>query len=517
MRLILWTLCVLTSTTVNASQICKTQTCISVSDEISEFMDLTADPCEDFNQFACGGYLKTAEYDANTWDEPVTQTRARVEKLIRTKNKRADDFNVDQKVRHFYQACEKYKLQLEKTTNDVKNFRNQYLNLEEAKDKHLAKQFTNTLSRIGLKDWPYNENAVDVKDFRWYNVVPKMIEEGIVYTDGRIELPIINVDVGVNDLTKTENILKIDSPDFDDWDGNYWDDNNQKLKDVDYYMKLHFDRPKSLSKYINPASPETAILQILNRSIEIDEALWSISTETDRHDKATRDYGLGNYQQTTIAKLFPLPCGIDGPDCNPPKWSNFIDSLIVASGNKNNIMKTKTNQKVVVKDPNYFQHVNQKLQGLRIQPYEMANYIGFQILVDFIVGSRNVENAFRGNCVNYLISGYDDNQFTDDGLLNIAVGSMYAREYFDTNKKKDVLEMVAYIRNTFEALLPHIEWMDNDTKSNAIEKLQAMDQFIAYPEKMLDRTIMDEYYKGYMTLHISKLRFFIENIFKITH
>ena len=46
-----------------------------------------------------------------------------------------------------------------------------------------------------------------------------MILEAIILTDGRVELPIINIDVEVSDVTRDEYVLKIDSPDFDERDG----------------------------------------------------------------------------------------------------------------------------------------------------------------------------------------------------------------------------------------------------------------------------------------------------------
>ena len=73
---------------------------------------------------------------------------------------------------------------------------------------------------------------------------------------------------------------------------------------------------------------------------------------------------------------------------------------------------------------------------------------------------------------------------------------MYAREFFGAEKKVDVLTVVNYIRQTFELLVPHITWMDEETRVNAIEKLQEMGQFIAFPDELLNRSLMDEYYKG---------------------
>ena len=198
--------------------------------------------------------------------------------------------------------------------------------------------------------------------------------------------------------------------------------------------------------------------------------------------------------QGTLSNLTILPCG---SRCSikptPPTWNEFIDNIISATGNIN--IKTKPNQIVIIKDPKYFERLNQVLEGLNIEPFEMANYIGWKIMVDYIVGAQNLESSFDGECVNYLIQGYD-NEFIEEGLLNIAVGSMYAREFFGAKKKVDVLTMVNYIRNTFELLVPHITWMDEKTRVNAIEMLREMGQFIAFPDELLNRSIMDEYYKG---------------------
>jgi hypothetical protein len=472
---------------VAGSKICKTQTCISVSDEILQFMDTTADPCEDFNQFACGGYLKTADYDANTWSEAAKQMQKRIKRLIKATKKQEGDFEVDQKVRNFYNACKKFSSHLG-------------VHKEEAKDRYLAKLVKQTLTNVGLKDWPFSGKSTLPHNSEWFNVVPKIVKEGLSYTDGRIELPIFNVDVGVNDLTRNEYALKIDSPDYDEWDGSNWDEEWEGfgLQDLDYYMELHFNRTTSLLKYINTDSNiSIPINQLLNRSIEIDDALYSISSYVDdRFYKAARDYGLGykEYKQTTISELLPIPCGTTGSGCKPPTWITFIDSVFQASGNKN--VEIKSNQTVLIKDPEYFDQLDATLETLQIKPYEMANYIGWKVLVDSVLAARNLASAFKGDCIKYLIAGYDNNEYAENGLLNIAVGSMYARNYFNVGKKKDVLTMVKYIRKTFELLVSRIDWMDEETITKAVEKLQAMGESVAYPDALLDRKTMDQYYKG---------------------
>ena len=153
-------------------------------------MNPAVDPCEDFNQFACGGYLDKYEDDTNTWEKAAKQMRARVENIIKTTKQRDEDFQVDQKVRDFFRACEKFQ-------ENIGNSKN-----ANAMEIQLTNQIKQTIIKVGLIGWPYSNNTFKEKTFRWFDIIPKMIEQGIVYTDGRIELPIVNVDVGVNEFTR---------------------------------------------------------------------------------------------------------------------------------------------------------------------------------------------------------------------------------------------------------------------------------------------------------------------------
>ena len=479
-----WVFCFGLGKSTEVCKTCTTQTCSTVADQIKGFMDRTKDPCEDFNQYACGGFLKTSFVNSGPFQDGPIQLKKDVERLIKINKPRDKDFDVDQKVRDFYRACEKF-------SSTLKENRVSGVSQENVKGKQLAQEIKKSLRKLGLDAWPYSSNSIELKDFRWYDIVPKMIKEGLVYTDGRIELPIINVDVGVNDLTHNESILKIDSPDFDDKVGK---------SDEDYYTRIHFDKPKLLLQIMNPGNiPLNQI--VLNRSLEIDEALRNISTSSDRHQKHVRDYGYGwiySYKQTTLSALPSLPCGTMPSDCTPMTWNTFIDSLFKASGNPN--VKTRTDQKVLVKDTKYFRILNKKLKELKIPAYEMANYIGWKVLVDYLIGAENLNNAFRGDCINYLIRGYDRRDYTtaytEQGLLNIAVGSMYVREYFDIKKKEDALTMIKDIRETFRLLVPKLDWMDEKTKKNTIEKLDAMGQFVGYPDELLNKNLLDNYYQG---------------------
>lgn len=81
-------------------------------------------------------------------------------------------------------------------------------------------------------------------------------------------------------------------------------------------------------------------------------------------------------------------------------------------------------------------------------------------------------------------------------MLGIAVSSMYVREYFyDERIKHDIGEMVIEIRHEFEKLLLKNDWMDAETKEEALKKLHSMSSNIAYPKELLNNSLIEEYYR----------------------
>ena len=68
-----------------------------------------------------------------------------------------------------------------------------------------------------------------------------------------------------------------------------------------------------------------------------------------------------------------------------------------------------------------------------------------------------------------------------------------------------------YLRRAFSKLLDDLTWMDKETKAEARKKLVKMKQYIAYPQEVLDKKIIDGYYDK---LEIDEEDFF-GNVLKI--
>lgn len=60
--------------------------------------------------------------------------------------------------------------------------------------------------------------------------------------------------------------------------------------------------------------------------------------------------------------------------------------------------------------------------------------------------------------------------------------------------------MVSDIRAEFEEILKNVDWMDEKTRINALEKAKSMSTHIAYPDELLDNRKLEEFYDGVSSL-----------------
>ena len=58
--------------------------------------------------------------------------------------------------------------------------------------------------------------------------------------------------------------------------------------------------------------------------------------------------------------------------------------------------------------------------------------------------------------------------------------------------------MIANLKKAFKSLVDDATWMDSDTKSKAKDKVDAMTEFIGYPQWIKNKTAVEDYYNGVM-------------------
>ena len=73
-----------------------------------------------------------------------------------------------------------------------------------------------------------------------------------------------------------------------------------------------------------------------------------------------------------------------------------------------------------------------------------------------------------------------------NGTLGEAVGQMYVKKYFPEENKQRMLALVKNLQHALGERIQALDWMSNETKDKAIEKLNAITIKIGYPDKWRD-------------------------------
>ena len=86
-----------------------------------------------------------------------------------------------------------------------------------------------------------------------------------------------------------------------------------------------------------------------------------------------------------------------------------------------------------------------------------------------------------------------------NGTLGEAVGQMYVKKYFPEENKQRMLNLVHNLQASLGERIQALDWMSDETKAKATEKLQAMTIKIGYPDEWRDYTdlridVADTYY-----------------------
>jgi putative endopeptidase len=75
--------------------------------------------------------------------------------------------------------------------------------------------------------------------------------------------------------------------------------------------------------------------------------------------------------------------------------------------------------------------------------------------------------------------------------LSEALGQLYVAKYFPPEAKQRMIKLVENLRTSLGERIKNLEWMAPETKQKALEKLQAMNVKIGYPDKWRDYSTLD--------------------------
>ncbi|CAG9529851.1 unnamed protein product, partial [Cercopithifilaria johnstoni] len=193
------------------------------------------------------------------------------------------------------------------------------------------------------------------------------------------------------------------------------------------------------------------------------------------------------YNKRIIADLYTLCPQID--------WLKLIFCLVPPS--VRDIIDNNT--VIIIRNIGYFRNLSNLLG--KTSNRIVANCIFLQTID---VWSALLGKAFENNLekltdvlndIKIIIPRWKGCVEVTETLLKHATSALYVRKHFDPDIRKDVMDILEGIREALQDNIAEIDWMDNDTKNAALQKAAAMISKVGYDDMFLNDTALTEYYE----------------------
>lgn len=102
-----------------------------------------------------------------------------------------------------------------------------------------------------------------------------------------------------------------------------------------------------------------------------------------------------------------------------------------------------------------------------------------------------------------------------ENCMGEAFGKLYVKKYFNPEIKEDVTKIINEVKENYEKRIENLDWMSEETKKNAIEKLKNLRAKVGYPDEWTDYSNLE--IKSFdedssLLENINNLRKFSENL-----
>ena len=151
---------------------------------------------------------------------------------------------------------------------------------------------------------------------------------------------------------------------------------------------------------------------------------------------------------------------------------------------------------VVVREPSFFEGLNKMLQNFDLPAWR--NWLRWHILSgsaaylnDAIV---NQNFSFYGTTLSgtpQIRERYKRAISMVEGALGEEIGKEYVKRHFPESSKKQMQVLVQNLLKAYEVSIKNLDWMTEETKAKALDKLAKFTPKIGYPDKWRDYSALE--------------------------
>ncbi|KAG7317491.1 hypothetical protein KOW79_018526 [Hemibagrus wyckioides] len=435
-------------------EFCLTTECIEAAGSILSKLDPSINPCDDFYQYACGGWLRehpipedSSSYGIYPWLRQNVDLK--IKELLEQPT--ADgDIEAVKKAKILYRSC----------MNETA--------IELVDSKPLLKELKKREFR-----WPVLGDALgsDVQwDARKFDLLQTLAQIRTQYSKSVL----LRLYVSPDDKNSQVFIIKLDQASLALSRDDYTMNSAEAQTNREALLKLMVGVAVMLGA--NEQAAESQMRAAFDFEMKLAQIV--IPYENRTSENMYNRYSLSQLQRTI-------------PEFN---WLSFVRAAIDSKLYPD--LSVSSSEKVIVRAPQYLKDLFRLINVTESRT--VANYVVWRSILSrvttlsrrFLYKYLDFARVTTGatsltprwdKCVNYV-----------ESTLMYATGRLFVDKHFQEDKKHMMEELIEGIRWAFiDMLEKENDWMDAETKAKAIEKAHAVLPKVGYPEFILNNTYIN--------------------------
>ncbi|XP_011384068.1 membrane metallo-endopeptidase-like 1, partial [Pteropus vampyrus] len=430
-------------------ELCTTPGCVMAASRILQNMDPQREPCDDFYQYACGGWLRHHVIpESNSRYSVFDILRDKLEVILKRvlENSTSKDRPAVKKAKMLYRSC---------------------MN-ESVIEKRGSQPLLDVLAAVG--GWPV---AMD----KWNDTIGPTweLEQQLAVMNTQFNRRVlIDLFVWNDDQDSSRHIIYIDQPSLGMPSREHYfrEGSNRKVREA--YLQFMVSVATMLRADMNLPEDSYLVQEDMAQVLRLETQLANATApQEERHD-VTALYHRMEVEQ--LQNKFSLK-GFN--------WTLFIQSVLSSVK-----IKMLPGEEVVVYGTPYLQNLEDIIDLYSART--MQNYLVWRLVLDRI---SSLSRRFRDARANYRKALYgttvEEVRWREcvsyvNSNMESAVGSLYVKAAFPGDSKNVVRELIDKVRAVFVEALDELRWMDAPSKKKAQEKAMSMREQIGYPDYILD-------------------------------
>ncbi|XP_070546680.1 endothelin-converting enzyme 1-like isoform X2 [Ptychodera flava] len=433
------------------SQVCLEPKCVEVSAMVLTDMNQSVDPCQDFYQYSCGGFLRDVV-------PPAGRSKWSSFSIVYEKNQAILKKLLEQ-VGYSYKG--KYNTAIAK----AKQYYNSCMNMTAINSLGA----TPMLELIGnLGSWTLTNDSLSG---HWHKD-KFSLEDRLVKAHKLGSAALFSVGVGADEKNSDRNVLEISQSGLGLASQKYYFKNDTATQREAYKVFL-----ANLAVLLgaDSATIKDKVEGIFNFETQL-ATIYTPSEELQEPEKT--------YHKMTVQEFSQSIPSID--------FTLYLEKLFGKG-------KVKSHDDIIVYTPKYLTNMSQLIANTNKSI--LADYIMYQSISGFagLLSDPFIDIVMQYVAATQGITDVPPRWKTcvsgTDSTLGFATGALFVQEEFTAESKTAVESMVTALKASFRKNLPTVQWMDEITRQKALVKLNAITDKIGYPKWLEQPEKLEEHYE----------------------